>query len=55
MVLGAGIPALLHRDDSTTYTASARLVLDTPDPTSGPESVAIADAAKAIATSRAQR
>jgi capsular polysaccharide biosynthesis protein len=54
VAVGAGIPALLHSGDAKTYTASTRLVLDTPDPTSGPESAAIADAARGIATSPAQ-
>jgi capsular polysaccharide biosynthesis protein len=39
---------------ATTYTASARLVLDTQDPTTRQEAGAIADTAKAIATSRGQ-
>jgi capsular polysaccharide biosynthesis protein len=51
VVLGAfflfGVP-------SKTYTASARLVLDTPDPSSRQESGAIADTGKAIATSPAE-
>ena len=38
----------------TTYTASARLVLDTQDPTTRQEAAAIADTAKAIATSPGQ-
>jgi capsular polysaccharide biosynthesis protein len=46
--------AVLHMRDTPTYTASARVVLDTADPKSGPESTAIADTAKAIATSPAQ-
>jgi capsular polysaccharide biosynthesis protein len=46
--------ALLHSGDSKTYTASTRLVLDTPDPQTTQESAAIADAAKAIATSPGQ-
>lgn len=37
-----------------TYTASARLVLDTADPKSRTESTVVADTAKAIATSPAQ-
>lgn len=51
--LGVGVAAGLHRDDAKMYTASTRLVLDTPDPASSEESTAIADAAKAIATSPA--
>ena len=54
VALGVGVGALLHHGDVKTYTASTRLVLDTPDPTSRQESAAIADAAKAIATSPAQ-
>jgi len=38
----------------TEYAASARLVLDTPDPVARQQSVAYADTAKAIATSPAQ-
>ena len=54
VALGVVVGALLHQGDVKTYTASTRLVLDTPDPTSRQESAAIADAAKAIATSPAQ-
>jgi uncharacterized protein involved in exopolysaccharide biosynthesis len=54
VVLGVGAAALLHRGEERTYTASTRLVLDTSDPESSHESQAIADAAKAIATSPAQ-
>jgi capsular polysaccharide biosynthesis protein len=54
VALGVGVAALLHRGDEKTYTASTRLVLDTPDPESSQESAAIADAAKAIATSPGQ-
>ena len=54
VAVGAAVPTLLHSGDAKTYTASTRLVLDTPDPTSGPESAAIADAARGIATSPAQ-
>ena len=39
---------------SNTYTASARLILDTQDPKSRSESTSIADTAKAIATSPSQ-
>lgn len=45
---------LLERGQPTTYTASARLVLDTQDPTTRQEAAAIADTAKAIATSPGQ-
>jgi len=52
--MGVGLTALMHIRDTVTYTASARLVLDTQDPESRAESVAIADTAKAIATSPSQ-
>jgi hypothetical protein len=42
---------LVARHPQTTYTAAARLVIDAPDPTSRQESAAIADTAKALATS----
>jgi uncharacterized protein involved in exopolysaccharide biosynthesis len=42
------------RSGETTYTASARIVLDTQDPTTRVESAAIADTVKAIATSPSQ-
>jgi uncharacterized protein involved in exopolysaccharide biosynthesis len=45
---------LLERGHPTTYTANARLVLDTQDPTTRQEAAAIADTAKAIATSPGQ-
>jgi capsular polysaccharide biosynthesis protein len=44
----------LVRGQGATYTASARLVLDTADPKSRTESTVVADTAKAIATSPAQ-
>jgi uncharacterized protein involved in exopolysaccharide biosynthesis len=47
------VAALLHLNDSTTYTATARVVLDTQDPETRAESEAIADTARAIATSPA--
>ena len=50
----AEIVAVLHIRDTPMYTASARVALDNPDPKSGPESTAIADTAKAIATSPAE-
>ena len=46
--------ASLVRGGGQTYTASARLVLDTDDPKTRSESTSIADTAKAIATSPAQ-
>jgi capsular polysaccharide biosynthesis protein len=53
VVLAAAASAVVA-GGTHTYTASARLVLDTQDPQSRPASVAIADTAKAIATSPAQ-
>jgi uncharacterized protein involved in exopolysaccharide biosynthesis len=49
--LGIGVAAGLHLTDARMYTASARAVLDTRDPESRAESTAIADTARAIATS----
>ena len=43
--------ALLHAGNERTYTATTRLVLDTPDARDRSDSTAIADMAKAIATS----
>ena len=43
--------ALLHAGNERTYTATTRLVLDTPDAKDRSDSTAIADMAKAIATS----
>src|SRR6266699_930615 len=40
-----------HLFDTPTYSASTRVVLDAPAPTSGTEATAVADAAKAIVTS----
>ncbi|HEY2778073.1 MAG TPA: hypothetical protein VGI77_09220 [Gaiellaceae bacterium] len=45
---------LVARHPQTTYTAAARLVLDTPDPASRQESAGVADTAKALATSPAE-
>jgi uncharacterized protein involved in exopolysaccharide biosynthesis len=54
VVVGVGSAWLMHYGESKTYTASTRLVLDTPDPESRAESGVIADTAKAIATSPSQ-
>jgi capsular polysaccharide biosynthesis protein len=54
VVVGVAIPLLLHRGDTPSYTASARVVLDTKDPESRAEATAIVDTAKAIATSPSQ-
>jgi capsular polysaccharide biosynthesis protein len=47
---GGGIVAY-HFFDTPIYSASTRVVLDAPAPTSGTEATAVADAAKAIVTS----
>ena len=54
LLLGAWLAAAVHLGGERTYTASARLVLDTQDPKTRAESIAIADTASAIATSPAQ-
>jgi capsular polysaccharide biosynthesis protein len=54
LLVGIGAAALLHGGGGDKYTASSRLVLDTEDPKSRAESMAIADTAKAIATSPSQ-
>ena len=54
VLLGIGVGALMHRGEAPSYTASARLALDTQDPKSQPESAAVADIANAIATSPSQ-
>jgi capsular polysaccharide biosynthesis protein len=51
VAFGIGVAAVLHVTDVPMYTASARMVLDTQDPQSRAESVAIVDTARAIATS----
>ena len=53
-VVGICIAALVHGAPGRTYTASARLVLDTQDPTTRVEAQAIADTGEAIATSPTQ-
>jgi capsular polysaccharide biosynthesis protein len=53
VILGAAAGAV-SRSGEPTYTASARIVLDAPDPSTRAESTAIADTVKAIATSPAQ-
>jgi capsular polysaccharide biosynthesis protein len=53
VVLGMLIALLLQVTSARTYTASTRLVLDTPDPKSRTEAMSISDTAKAIATSPA--
>jgi capsular polysaccharide biosynthesis protein len=49
VVFGLAV-ALIVPDASTTYTASARVVLNVPDPTTVSEAAAVADMARAIAT-----
>jgi capsular polysaccharide biosynthesis protein len=51
VILGFFVGALLHAGNERTYTATTRLVLDTPDARDRSDSTAIADMAKAIATS----
>ena len=51
VAVAVGLAAISHFGDSSSYTASTRLVLDTADPQSRAESVAIADTVKALATS----
>jgi hypothetical protein len=51
VILGFLVGALLHAGNERTYTATTRLVLDTPDARDRSDSTAIADMAKAIATS----
>jgi capsular polysaccharide biosynthesis protein len=54
VTFGIAVVAGLHLTDVRMYTASARVVLDTQDPQSRAESLAIVDTARAIATSPAQ-
>jgi capsular polysaccharide biosynthesis protein len=51
VIASAGAVAALHIFDKPIYSASTRVVLDAPAPTSGTEATAVADAAKAIVTS----
>ena len=54
LVVAGAVAAAASRSSEQTYTASTRIVLDTQDPSTRVESAAIADTAKAIATSPAQ-
>jgi capsular polysaccharide biosynthesis protein len=54
VLLGAAAALFAHRNDVPTYTATTRFVIDAEDPTSQTESAAVADTAKAIATSPSQ-
>jgi capsular polysaccharide biosynthesis protein len=51
VIAGMGGVVALHVFDTLTYSASTRLVLDAPAPTSVIEATAVADSAKAIVTS----
>src|ERR1700686_4303589 len=51
VIVSTGAIVTYHLFDTPMYTASTRLVLDAPAPTSGTEATAVADAAKAIVTS----
>jgi capsular polysaccharide biosynthesis protein len=50
VLIGAAIAGIAH-GGARTYTATTRVVLDTPDPTSRNEAIAISDTVQAIATS----
>ena len=54
VIFGFVAAALLHAGNQRTYTATTRLVLDTPDARDRSDSTAIADMAAAIATSPAE-
>ena len=54
LVVAGAAGAAVSRSGETTYTASARVVLDAPDPSTRAESLAIADTVRAIATSPSQ-
>jgi uncharacterized protein involved in exopolysaccharide biosynthesis len=54
VALAIAVVGALHLGDERSYTASTRIVLDTQDPASRAESSAIADTARAIATSPGQ-
>jgi capsular polysaccharide biosynthesis protein len=51
VVVSCGAVVAINVGQAPTYTASTRLVLDAPAPTSGTEATAIADGSKAIVTS----
>jgi capsular polysaccharide biosynthesis protein len=50
VVVCAGAVTAYHLTDTEMYSASTRVVLDVPAPTSGTEALAVADMAKAIVT-----
>jgi len=54
VLVALGVAAGLARGGEQAYTATARVVLDTPDPATRQQAVAIADTVKAIATSPTQ-
>jgi hypothetical protein len=54
LLAGVAAALLIHWGDVKQYTAVTRLTLDTPDPKSSAESLAVADAARAIVTSPTQ-
>jgi capsular polysaccharide biosynthesis protein len=51
LLAGIALPVAINRDQPANYTAEARLTLDVREPTSAEESTAIADSARALATS----
>jgi hypothetical protein len=54
LLIGVAAALLVHWGDVKQYTAVTRLTLDTPDPKSSAESLAVADTARAIVTSPTQ-
>ncbi len=54
LVVACAAVAAVSRSGERTYTASARVVLDAPDPRTRAESLAIVDTVRAIATSPSQ-
>jgi capsular polysaccharide biosynthesis protein len=52
VLAGLAVVWLIHSDDRAQYAASARLVLDSPDPANSAQSGALADTARAIASGR---
>jgi uncharacterized protein involved in exopolysaccharide biosynthesis len=54
LIVAGATAAAVARSGEKTYSASTRIVLDTPDPSTRQESTAIADTVNAIASSAAQ-
>jgi capsular polysaccharide biosynthesis protein len=54
LAVGLGVSLVAQPDPVEAYASSARLVLDTPDPTSEGAAAAIADTGRAIVTSRSR-